>query len=112
MTREKHAFSDKKIIILVNEDTQSEAEFLVMALQQCGNVTTVGSHTAGSDGNVIYWKFPGGITSTLSGIGILYPDNTITQRIGIKIDHLIESTIKDYQRKKDAILDFVNFKGK
>ena len=102
----KHAFVNKRIVVLVDETTQSAAEFLVMALQQLNNVTTIGSYTSGADGNVIIWNFPGKIESYLSGIGILYPDNTITQRKGIKIDYIIEPTVEDYQAGKDAILDY------
>jgi C-terminal processing protease CtpA/Prc len=102
----KHVFADKRIVILVNEETQSEAEFLVMALQQLENVVTIGNHTAGADGNVIFWDFPGKIRSALSGIGIIYPDNTATQRKGVKIDYVIEPTVKDYQIGKDPILEF------
>jgi carboxyl-terminal processing protease len=45
-----------KVIILVNELTQSHAEFTVMALQAAPHSIVIGSQTAGADGNVS-WVF-------------------------------------------------------
>jgi carboxyl-terminal processing protease len=41
-----------KVILLFNELSQSHAEFTLMALQTAANVTSIGSQTAGADGNV------------------------------------------------------------
>lgn len=95
-----------KVILLVNEYTQSMAEFLVMALQSSSNVVTIGSQTAGSDGNVTKFDFPGKIQATFSGIGIYYPDLTQTQRIGIKIDYKVNQTVAGIQNNRDELLDF------
>jgi hypothetical protein len=97
---------DKNIVILVDENTQSQAEFLVMALQQKPNVKVIGTPTAGADGNVIFLNFPGNIQTTLTGIGILYPDGSQTQRCGIKIDYPVNPTIEDYINTQDPILEY------
>ncbi len=83
-----------KVVIIVNESTQSSAEFQTMALATAENVTVIGSITAGADGNVSQLTLPGGLSSMISGIGILYPDGTETQRVGIKIDKEVKPTIK------------------
>jgi C-terminal processing protease CtpA/Prc len=97
---------NKNIVILVDENTQSQAEFLVMALQQKPNVKVIGTPTAGADGNAIFLSFPGNIRTSLTGIGIVYPDGGQTQRCGIKIDYPVNPTIKDYQTTQDPILDY------
>ncbi|MCD4794088.1 MAG: hypothetical protein K8R54_12690 [Bacteroidales bacterium] len=94
-----------KIVVLVNEYTQSQAEFLTMALQTSENVTVIGSQTAGSNGNITQFEFPGKIKTVFSGIGIYYPDLTPTQRVGIKIDYEITPTIRGIQEGKDEILE-------
>ena len=94
------------VFVLVNEHTQSMAEFLVMALQTSTNVTVIGSQTAGSDGNITKFHFPGKIRAVFSGIGVYYPDTTQTQRKGIKLDFEVNQTISGIQSNKDEILDF------
>jgi hypothetical protein len=102
----RNKFKNKNIVILVDETTQSHAEFLVMALQQNHNVKVIGMPTAGADGNVLYFTFAGNIQTTLTGIGIVYPDGRQTQRCGIKIDYLVNPTIEDYINTQDPILDY------
>ena len=94
-----------KVVLIVNEQTQSHAEFTAMCLQASPNITTVGSTTAGTDGNVSYVFLPGGIRTYFTGIGIVYPDGTHTQRIGIKIDTIVKPLIKDVQDNYDRLLD-------
>ena len=94
------------IILLVDENTQSEAEYLVMALQQAKNVITVGSRTAGADGNITFFRFPGKIKSSFSGLSIYYPDLRPTQRVGIHIDHWVENSVDDFKNDKDAVLEY------
>lgn len=69
-----------KVILLVNEATQSHAEFTAMCLQTGDNVTTIGSQTSGADGNVDKIIMKGGYQTYISGIGIFYPDNTETPK--------------------------------
>lgn len=92
------------VYVLANENTQSMAEFLIMALQSSKNVKTIGSMTAGSDGNVTYFNFPGNIKTSFSGIGIYYPNFKPTQRIGVKMDIKINESVKDIQMNRDIIL--------
>lgn len=92
------------IYILVDEHTQSSAEFMVMALQASTKTTVVGSQTAGSDGNIVEFNFPGNIRTVFTGIGIYYPDYKATQRNGIKIDYKIDQTVQGIQNGQDEVL--------
>jgi len=94
-----------KVVLLVNEETQSRAEYSVMCLQTANNVITIGSQTAGADGNISYIEFIGGYKSLMSGTGIYYPDGTITQRKGVKVDIEILPTIKGILEGKDEVLE-------
>ena len=96
-----------KIVLLVNEYTQSELEFTTMALQTLPNVVTIGSKTAGTDGNVVKIMLPGGLTTMFSSINITYPDGTKTQGKGIKIDYFVYPTISGLLNGNDELIDFV-----
>jgi carboxyl-terminal processing protease len=94
-----------KVILLFNETSQSHAEFTLMALQTAPNVISIGSQTAGADGNVSLITFPGNYKSYMTGIGVYYPDGRETQRIGIVPDIEIKPTIEGLKLKKDEVLE-------
>lgn len=94
-----------KLVVLVNEKSQSQAEYTAMALRAVNNSTIVGSTTAGADGNISSILLPGGLRSVISGIGIYYPDGTETQRIGIVPDVNIKPTIEGIRNGKDEVLE-------
>jgi C-terminal processing protease CtpA/Prc len=94
-----------KVVLLVNEKSQSHAEFTTMCLQTGDNVTTIGSQTSGADGNVSMFEMVGGYKTMISGIGIFYPDNTETQRKGVKIDVKVKQTIQGIIDGKDEVLE-------
>ena len=94
-----------KIILLVNEKTLSRAEFTAMALQTADNVITVGNQTAGADGDVALFEYLGGYETAMTGVGVLYPDGSETQRVGIKIDIHVKPTIQGLREGRDEILD-------
>lgn len=95
---------NRQVVVIVNSYTQSAAEFAVMAISSAPNVKVIGSKTAGSDGNISFLDLPGNIYTSFSGTGIFYPDDTHTQRIGIKIDEILEPTIEDVKLGKDRLL--------
>ncbi|WP_214227734.1 S41 family peptidase [Pedobacter sp. B4-66] len=94
-----------KLIVLVNETTQSNAEFVTMALQSGQNTTVIGSSSAGADGNITPIFLPGGITTWFSGLGVYYPDGTNAQRVGVKIDKVVKPTVNGIKSSKDEVLE-------
>src|SRR5690606_15258118 len=90
-----------KLVVLVNELSQSQSEYTAMAFKAGPNTTIIGSTTAGADGNVSSISLPGGINTSISGIGVYYPDGTETQRIGIVPDIEIKPTIKGIKEGRD-----------
>lgn len=98
-------YYEGKIAILINETTQSSAEYHTMAFRTAPNAKVFGSTTAGADGNVSDIKLPGNISTMISGIGIYYPDGKETQRIGIVPDVEVKPTIDGIKYNKDEVLE-------
>lgn len=93
------------VVVIVNSTTQSQAEFTTMAFQSASNVKVLGSTTAGADGNVSFFELPGGIQTLITGLGVFYPDNKQTQRVGVKIDYTLYPTIKGIRAGRDELME-------
>lgn len=94
-----------KVVIMVNENTQSSGEFHTMVFQTAPDATVIGSTTAGADGNVSGFYLPGGLYTMFSGISIQYPDGRETQRIGIVPDVVVRPSIDGIKEGKDELLE-------
>lgn len=96
---------DLPVVVLVNEVTQSHAEYVAMAFAQVKNAKVIGSQTSGADGNISIMNFPGGIYSNISGLGVYYPDGKIAQGAGVKIDVQVSPTIEGIRDGRDEVLE-------
>lgn len=94
-----------RIIALVNSNTLSRGEYIVMALQGVKSTIVVGSQTAGADGDVASFPMIGGCAISMSTWGVYYPDGQLTQKKGVKINYEISQTIKGVIEGKDELLD-------
>lgn len=94
-----------KVVVIVNEKSQSRSESTAMAFRAGDNTTIVGSQTAGTNGHISEMTLPGGLKTWNSGIGSYYPDGTQTQRIGIVPDIWIEPTINGIKQGRDEVLE-------
>jgi hypothetical protein len=94
-----------KIVILVDEVSQSQAEYTAMAFRAARGAIVIGSTTAGADGNVSAIPLPGGFQSMISGIGVFYPDKKATQRIGILPDVEVKPTVAGIRTGRDEVLE-------
>ncbi|MGA2851369.1 MAG: S41 family peptidase [Terracidiphilus sp.] len=94
-----------KIVVLVDEVTQSQAEYTTMAFRASPQTVVVGSTTAGADGNVSSIPLPGGFHSQISGIGVFYPDGKPTQQIGIVPDKTVRPTVEGIRDGRDEVLE-------
>ena len=93
-----------RVLILINENTQSVGEFCTMAFQKAPHAKTIGTATAGADGNVTYLPLPYNMMAVFTGIGVYYPDGKETQRAGIVPDIIVKETLEDYKAKRDIQL--------
>jgi C-terminal processing protease CtpA/Prc len=94
-----------KVVILVDEITQSSAEYTAMALRASPNAVVIGSTTAGADGNVSPIALPGGLQTMFSGIGVFYPNRKPTQRIGIVPDMTVIPTAMGIGAGRDELVE-------
>lgn len=94
-----------KVVIIINELTQSQSEFTTMAFRKSPNVTVIGSNSAGADGNVCHFYLPGNIYTRITCLGVYYPDGTETQRIGIVPDIEVKPTIEGIKAGRDELLE-------
>ncbi|MDD3108775.1 MAG: S41 family peptidase [Alistipes sp.] len=94
-----------KIVALVNERTQSSAEYCTMALQSIPHTIVIGSQTSGADGNVVINQLPGPLQIIFSGLGVYYPDGTPTQRVGVRIDEVVNPTLEGVKAGRDEVLE-------
>jgi hypothetical protein len=93
-----------KVVVLVDEVSQSQAEYTSMAFR-AARAVVVGSTTAGADGNVSQLALPGGHRTMISGIGVFYPDKSPTQRIGIVPDVEVTPTVAGIRAGRDEVLE-------
>jgi carboxyl-terminal processing protease len=94
-----------KVIILINQETQSQAEFTSMVLSAMPNSVKVGSQTAGADGNVSYFNLSTDISTGFTNLGIFYPNGDSTQRIGIVPDSVVYPTQVGIRHGRDEVLE-------
>ena len=94
-----------EVAILVDEVSQSQAEYTTMAFRSRPGAIVVGSQTAGADGNVSSIPLPGSQRTMISGIGVFYPDARPTQRIGIVPDVEVHPTIAGLRAGRDEVLE-------
>ena len=94
-----------KVVIIVNERTQSSAEYHSMAFQTAPQSTTIGNITAAADGNVSPLVLPGNVQTIITGIGVYYPDGRETQRVGIDVDEEVKPTIRGIIEGRDELLE-------
>ena len=94
-----------KVVILIDEVSQSQAEYTTMAFRVAPDAIVVGSTTAGADGNVSRIPLPGNVEGMISGIGVFYPDGTPTQRVGIIPDLVVRPTVAGIRAGRDEVLE-------
>ncbi len=103
--RRKRPHYTGKVVILVNEVSQSLAELHAMAFRSAPGAIVIGSPTAGADGYVSGFESPGGEPTTFSGVGVFYPDKRPTQRIGSVPDITVMPTREGIRDGRDEVLE-------
>lgn len=93
-------------VVLVNEYTQSMAEWYAMYFESLPNTVLIGSQTAGTDGSITSIPLPGKINAIFTNVIIEYPDGTQSQKNGIKVDYTVLPTAADIKVGRDSILQF------
>lgn len=92
------------VIVLVDENTQSQAETTTMMFKQHPKAKIIGSNTSGANGDVIMFTIAD-LDTRFTGLGAYYPDGRETQRIGIIPDIFIKPSIEGLKNGKDEVLE-------
>ena len=104
-TSRSEKYFQGKLVVIVNEETISQAEYTAMAFRAGDNTVIIGSQTQGADGNISFIPLPGGLKAGISGIGVYYPDGRGTQRVGIVPDIEVKPTIQGIREGRDELLE-------
>jgi len=94
-----------KVVIIVNEQTKSGNENIIMAAQTAPQVAVIGSVTAASAGYGSNLVLPGNVWAAISGFGVYYPDGREAQRVGIALDMEVKPTIRGIINGRDEVLE-------
>lgn len=94
-----------KIVLLVDENTQSEAEWTAIMFQQFDKCVVLGTPTAEVPGNASKWTRMDGTEIWFTGLGVNYPKDSLdSEYLGVKIDSVIHQTIDGIIKGRDDIL--------
>lgn len=94
-----------KIILLMDEFSQSQSEFTLMALRQAPRAVVVGSPSIGADGDVVTLRLPGSVQVLFTGLGVVTPDGGQTQRVGLEPDVYCRPTAEDLRQGRDPLME-------
>lgn len=94
-----------KLIVLVNEQTQSLAESVASELRQRPNTIIMGRQTAGATGNMLRIDIPGGIEASYTSVKVVGVNRSFEQGKGVKLDKEIKLTVKKIRSVPDYLLE-------
>jgi len=94
-----------KVIMLISETTQSQAEHTGLFLEAACSVTFVGSPTSGSNGDVTDVILPGGVAVSFTGQGVRHADGRQLQRVGLQPHLFAHRTVAGLRAGKDEVLE-------
>ena len=94
-----------RVLMLINEMTQSQAEHSGLFFESASDITFVGSPSAGSNGDVTDLLLPGGISVRFTGQGIKHADGRQLQRVGLQPKLFVRPTVKGVREGKDEVMD-------
>jgi C-terminal processing protease CtpA/Prc len=93
-----------KVVMLINEFAQSQAEHTGLFFEAATDVTFIGTPTAGANGDITYLVLPGGYSFTFSGHDVRHADGRQLQRLGLQPDVPVAPTIAGLARGDDEVL--------
>jgi C-terminal processing protease CtpA/Prc len=94
-----------RLIVLVNEYSQSLSESVASALRARKNTLVMGRQTAGTTGNITYVDLPGNIKVSFTSVGVAGANGSFAQKLGVKIDKPVSITAEKLQGSSDYVLD-------
>ena len=96
---------DRPVVLLMDEQTFSHPEWVIMSFRAAPNVTVMGSFSMGSNGDVASLPLPGGITMRFTSLGVYTPEGGQTHRIGLVPDIRVDRTIQGITEGRDELIE-------
>jgi len=96
-----------QLYFIVDQETQSQAEYTVQYLSKAANAEVIGTQTAGADGSTSYLLYPGQNYMYFTSLGWYYEDWYQCQRNGIKINTTVTPTIQGLREGRDEMLEWI-----
>lgn len=94
-----------RTVMLINEDTQSQAEHTGLFFRAANGTRFIGSQTAGANGDVSNVSLPGGILVYFTGLAVFHPDGRPLQQVGLVPDIRVTPTIAGIRAGRDEVLE-------
>jgi C-terminal processing protease CtpA/Prc len=99
-----HRYS-KPVIVLTSPRTFSAAEDFLVAFDQSGRGTVMGEPSAGSTGQPLNFKMPGGGSGRVQTWRGTYSNGKQWLGIGVQPQTVVSPTLQDIRSGRDAVLD-------
>lgn len=103
--RDDYPLYEGKVVLLINEFSQSQSETTAMGLRQAPQAVVVGSPSIGADGDVAKMNLPGKLVVTFSTMGFYTPEGEPIQRVGVQPDVFCRPTAEDLRQGRDALME-------
>lgn len=94
-----------KVVMLINEQTQSAAEHLALMLEAATPVTFIGTPSAGSNGDLREVVLPGNVHVWYSGLEVRHADGRQLQRVGVQPHILAAPSVAGLRAGRDEVLE-------
>jgi hypothetical protein len=96
---------DGPVVLLMDEQTFSHPEWVIMSFRVVPNVTVMGPFSMGSNGDVALLPLPGGIYMSFTSLGVYTPEGGQTHRIGLAPDIRVDRTIQGIAEGRDELME-------
>jgi Periplasmic protease len=93
------------VAVLTDAVTYSSAEDFVVGFKTIGRGKTIGETTAGSTGNQVQFRLPGGGFGMICAKHDTFPDGRLHQGIGLVPDVTVKPTAADIRQGRDPVLE-------
>lgn len=93
-----------KVVMLINQETQSQAEHTGLFFEAACGATFIGTPSAGADGDVTNLLLPGDIGVSFSGHDVRHADGRQLQRVGLQPHIRVAPTLKGLREGRDEVL--------
>jgi C-terminal processing protease CtpA/Prc len=101
-----------KVIMLINEHTQSQAEDLALEFEAVTPIMFLGTPSAGANGDLRQLALPGWVYVSYSGYEVTHADGRQLQRVGIEPHVRVAPTVDGIRAGRDEVLERAQAIGK